>query len=389
MTPAIVLSADTMGLAVIRSLGTRGVPITAVYYHARDIAYVSKYVTNSVCGPHPGRNEKEFIELLLSLVGSQRGGLLIPTDDATVIAVSRNKDLLEQHYTVACADWGIARQFIDKKYTYELASSVGVATPRTMAPESEADLKDWSNRVGFPIIVKPRESHRYAERFSRKCTRAGNFDQLIAAYDEATGANIEVVVQELIPGDDAHNVNYNSYHVGGEPLAEFTSKKLRLSPPMFGLPRVVVSEHIPEVLEPARKFLRALGYYGYCCTEFKRDPRDGVYKLMEVNGRHNRSGLLAIRCGIDFPWLEYEFLTKGIVPNQQGSVEGVYWIDELRDAFDWIRYRDSEKNSLGEYLRPYLGKHIFTSLDFTDPKPFFKRFLNSLRARAPELGGKP
>ena len=53
---------------------------------------------------------------------------------------------------------------------------------------------------------------------------------------------------------------------------------------------MVLSEHVPEVIEPGRKILQAMGFYGYACTEFKRDPRDGSHKLMEVNGRHNLSG---------------------------------------------------------------------------------------------------
>ena len=29
----------------------------------------------------------------------------------------------------------------------------------------------------------------------------------------------------------------------------------------------------------------------------KRDARDGRYKLLEINARHNMSSLLAVRCG--------------------------------------------------------------------------------------------
>lgn len=378
MTTAIVLSLDTMGLAVVRSLGVHGVPITAVYYNARDMGYVSKYVTESVFAPHPERQEQQFIDLLIALVSKHANSLLIPTDDATLIAVSRHKLVLEQHCVVACADWKITRQIIDKKSTYLLAHSVGVATPQTWLSGSEDDMRHWSREVGYPIVVKPRQSHLYAEHFGKKCAQAADFDELLVAYEQATNAGIDVILQEFIPGRDAQNINYNSYHRDGEPLVEFTAKKVRLSPPFFGLPRVVVSAVVPDVIEPARQFLRALGFSGYCCAEFKRDPRDGICKLMEVNGRHNRSGLLAMRCGIDFPWLEYQFLLHKVIPGSCTFVEGIYWIDEFRDAFDWIRYRSQEKHSPGEYLRPYRQNHVFSSFDLSDTKPFFKRLLNGL-----------
>lgn len=379
MTPAIVLSADTAGLAVIRSLGAHGVPVIAVYYQPRDMGYVSRYVTKSVLAPHPLHNEHEFLELLIALAKEQDGGVIIPTDDCTLVAVSHHKSMLEQYCTVACTEWPVTRQYIDKSCTSALANSVGVAMPKTTMVGSDTDLKEWSQRVGFPIIVKPCQSHLYAERFKKKCTRAENFNELLEACGEAKNAQIDVMLQEYIPGDDTHNVNYNSYHMAGEPLVEFTSNKRRLSPPFFGLPRVVVSEKVPEVLEPARKFLRALNFNGYCCTEFKRDPRDDVYKMMEVNGRHNRSAALAVRCGIDFPWIEYEFFTKGTVPTQKEFEEGVYWVDEFRDGADWIRYRGKQKYKLREYLQPYWQPHIFTTLDFKDIKPFFRRLRNALR----------
>ena len=42
-----------MGLAVIRSLGIKGVPIIVVYYQKEDMGYVSKYVKEANFAPHP------------------------------------------------------------------------------------------------------------------------------------------------------------------------------------------------------------------------------------------------------------------------------------------------------------------------------------------------
>jgi len=63
---------------------------------------------------------------------------------------------------------------------------------------------------------------------------------------------------------------------------------------------VIVSQKIPEIIEPGRKLLAALNYEGFSCVEFKKDQRDQVYKLMEINARPNLSGALAVRAGINF-----------------------------------------------------------------------------------------
>src|SRR5207249_9127600 len=116
------------------------------------------------------------------------------------------------------------------------------------------------------------------------------------------------------------------YVVDGAPVVEFTSRKVRLAPPDFGFPTAVVSAPVPEVVGPGRRIVAAMGIEGFANVEFKRDARDGSYKLMEVNGRPNMSGALAVRCGIDFPLIAYRHLVHGVVPTAQRWERGVYWV---------------------------------------------------------------
>jgi predicted ATP-grasp superfamily ATP-dependent carboligase len=372
MIPAVVLSTHTVGRAVIRALGMMNVPVIAVYYEKNDMGHVSKYVKDKLLAPHPEKHEEQFISLLIDCADRIGRGLLLPADDATLSVVSKNKDLLDQYFIVACPEWEIVEKFIDKKHTYALAEEIGVPAPRTLLPESAAEVERYGEAVQFPCLVKPCRSHRYFELFKKKAVRVENVDQMLVAYNQATEAGVEVMLQELIPGGDTQGVNYNSYSWDGKPLVEFTAQKVRLSPPHFGVPRVVISKDIPEIIKPARKFLKAMGFYGYSCTEFKKDERDGIYKLMEVNGRHNRSELLSVRCGINFPWLEYRHLTEGELPSASAYRHGVYWIDEFRDIFQSARSFKKERYSLIQYLRPYLSRHVFATFDLKDPKPFIK-----------------
>jgi predicted ATP-grasp superfamily ATP-dependent carboligase len=371
--PAIVLSTDVMGLGVIRALGPMGIPIVAVYYNAGDIGYLSKYVSEKLRASHPERGEEEFVDLLLQSASRFGGGLLIPASDETLTTVSKHKDRLEQCYVVACTDRKTTERFIDKELTYALADRIGVPAPKTTIPKSMEDLERYGRSVRYPCLVKPRQGHRYFELFKEKMVLVDSVDQMAAAYQRAADAGLEVMLQEFIPGDDSEVANYNSYFWDGEPLAEFTAQQIRKAPPELGSPRVVVSKDIPEVIEPGRRILRGMGFYGYSCTEFKRDPRDGVYKLMEVNGRHNRSTLLAVRCGLNFPWIQYKHLVRGELPRQSTYRTGVYWIMLDRDLGYSARYRRKERYRLMEYVRPYLRPHVFDILDLKDARPFMKR----------------
>jgi D-aspartate ligase len=380
MVPAIVIGGHVMGLAVIRALGKMGVPVVVVVYNKNEeMGYVSKYVVEKILAPHPEKSENEFIDVLVKLAARLNGGLLIPTSDETLGAISRHKTLLENHYLVACTEWNITEQFIDKKYTYALAEEIGVPAPKTTIPHSIEDVERYSETVQFPCLVKPCKSHTFFDRYKRKMTKVENLKQMVAAYQEAAGSDLEMMLQELIPGDDTQGVNYNSYFWDGEPLVEFTAEKVRNAPPELGSPRVAISKHIPEVLEPGRKILKALGFYGFSCTEFKKDTRDGIYKLMEVNGRHNRSGLLAVQCGINFPWIQYRHLAYGELPSAKDYRTGVYWIDIFRDIGYSLKCFRSEGLSLSQYIQPYRSPHIFAIWDKQDPKPFLQRGINLIK----------
>jgi hypothetical protein len=55
----------------------------------------------------------------------------------------------------------------------------------------------------------------------------------------------------------------------------------------------------PQLLEHAERILEALKWHGVAMVEFKRDTRDGVPKLLEINGRFWGSLQLAVDSGVD------------------------------------------------------------------------------------------
>jgi predicted ATP-grasp superfamily ATP-dependent carboligase len=121
------------------------------------------------------------------------------------------------------------------------------------------------------------------------------------------------------------------------------------------------------------ELLRRANYSGYFSNEFKLDPRDGQLKLIENNCRMPRSGMLAIACGVNFPWLIYEDL----VLNQQSDVTeyktGTYWIDFWTDISNSLFRRNEEEIRLRDYIGPYFSRNkVFADLNFHDLKPFME-----------------
>ncbi len=370
--PAYVLGGHEAGVAVVRSLGRRGVRVIAVVISPAEQASASRYASASVIAPDPDRHERGFVALLAGLADELGGGVLIPTTDESVGAVASNTQELGRRHLLACPPIGVARRFLDKQLTYDLAAELDVPAPRSITPETEDALARLVPELAFPCLVKPRESFRYRRAFGVKMKAVHDAAELRAAWREAREAEIETMVQELIPGPESGGVNYNALFVDGEPVAELTARKLRLSPRDFGYPTAVVSASVPEVLQPAREILRGLGLNGFANVEFKRDSRDGRYKLMEVNGRPNMSGWLSVRCGIDFPYLTYSHLVDAALPPLAAPSRGICWVNELSDPLSVaLRWRRGDI-SAREGLAPYVSRHVFATFALRDPRPFLK-----------------
>jgi predicted ATP-grasp superfamily ATP-dependent carboligase len=392
MKPVIVIFTHTVGLAVIRALGERGVPIICLYYRDSEMGHVSRYVQKKIQVPSPVHAEEQFLRALIELAPAYRHSLLIPTDDYTVVSLSKNKSILEDHFVVAAERWDLVSTIIRKYDIYARAVESGVPCPKTFLPDSLQSMADCCEDIAYPCLMKPLEGHKFFDSFREKVFKVQSSQDLYTKFRSLEKAGLQAMIQEIIPGQDSQNVNYNSYFINGQPVAEFTARKVRIEPPFFGSPRVLVSEYIPEVIEPGRRLLQRIGFNGFSCMEFKQDERDKQYKLMEINCRSNLTGLLAVRCGINFPWIMYRHLVYGEVKTGFRFREGVYWIDLLHDVKRCLGRNSQERYRLSECLRPYLHKHIFAVFSLKDPLPFCKRLSYVLkscqRSAMNQLSGK-
>jgi biotin carboxylase len=105
----------------------------------------------------------------------------------------------------------------------------------------------------------------------------------------------------------------------GEALGVFCGRKLLQDPSAIGTARVAEARWVDEVVEQGLALLRGLGFHGASQVEFKRDPRDGEYKLMEVNPRLWRWHSLAAACGVNLAYIAYCDVAGEPLPRAQMS----------------------------------------------------------------------
>jgi predicted ATP-grasp superfamily ATP-dependent carboligase len=86
----------------------------------------------------------------------------------------------------------------------------------------------------------------------------------------------------------------------------------------------------PEIEELSERFLRAIDYYGLVEVEFKQDPRDGLFKLLDVNARTWGFHSIGIPAGVDFPYLLFAD-QLGYPLDRRRAKAGVGWLRGITD----------------------------------------------------------
>ena len=381
MDKVIVIGCHIGGLAAIRALSGRGLDLIAMTHKKTDVGEVSKYVSERVHTPHPEKEEKKFIDVLVNNADRWKGALLLATEDDMAVAIAKNKDLLANFYKVAGPDWDILHRFIDKQETYVLAEACDIPYPKTFTPNTLEEISEIGENVGYPCILKPMTSHRFVSTFGTKNFEVGDATELSEKFRLCLDAGQRVMVQEVIPGPDTNLYRLQAYvNSQGRIGSKFFNSKVRQNPPQFGVIRVGMSTEKNQVVEElSERIVKHTSYRGIFSIEFKKDPRDNLLKLIEVNARLTRSSWMAVASGINFPWIVY----LDLVRNEQIEVDeytrSLYWIEILPDFYHSIFSHYKEDFTVGEYLKPYLAKHkAFAVFSWSDLRPFFKQVLTQL-----------
>ena len=347
---ALVLGGDFSGLGIIRSLGRRGIPV-CVIDDEYSIGRFSRYTTHAVSAPNI-RDERETIDVLIATARrlDLKGWVLFPTRDEHVAAIGRHRAELTEWYRVPTPEMECVKWAWNKWNTYTLAERLGIPIPRTWCPKTVEELDAID--AAFPLGVKPAVKEDFFYATKAKAWRANNREELRTLFQRASShaAGNEILIQDIIPGDGKRQYSSCVFFKNGEAIASMEARRLRQHPPEFGRAATFVETlNSPELLEPTRRFLSAINYYGLAEVEYKLDPRDGQYKLLDVNARTWGFHCLGPAAGVDFSYLLYADQIGEIVQASRGC-PGVGWIRMVTDIPTSIREIFAGRLTAGKYL---------------------------------------
>jgi predicted ATP-grasp superfamily ATP-dependent carboligase len=339
----------------------------------------------------PGVEEsaQRWIEVL-EFVGSRldRPGVLFPTSDVHNLLVSHHRSALEPYFQFVLPEHGTLEQIVDKRSQYGIARAAGIPIPKSHFPESIDEVKLLSDGIAYPCILKPYRSHDARKRLGQKLIVVASASELISRYAQIDTGELPLMVQEIVPGGDSALFGYLAlWDQDGQELAWITKRKLRQFPAQYGDGSLQVTVEAPAVVDLSRRLLRKLDYRGFVGVEFKLDPRDDSYRLMEINARAVSGNQLAISAGVDFAWIAYQYLTGSkLDAGTEGPFQsGVKYVNEEWDVQAYLALRKADAMSLGEWLGSLRGVEARALGAWDDPIPLVVGFLRLLRQLAAGL----
>src|SRR5262245_20787447 len=276
---AVVIGSDVRALAVVRSLGRRGIPTVLVDGLPRS-AWFSRYVQARFRW-EGATHGAPFLDFLVELAADRGVGgwpLCAPSECAVGMTASEQRALAEG-YRLTVPAWESVRQATNRRLTYDAGARAGVPLPRTCFPAGPDDLPALD--VPFPVVVKPASPGSLQPAAGPRVFPARGPGQLAAAYGLAAelAGRDGVVVQELIAGAERYSVA--AFCRQGETLAAMTARRSRRYPVDLGLDSCFVEAvEVPELLALAEALIEQMGLSGMAEIEFERDPGDGRYKLL-------------------------------------------------------------------------------------------------------------
>ena len=381
--PAIVIGGGVNGLGVTRNLGRNGVDVYCLV-DERDEGVYSRYCKEYFVLPGVGL---DFQQLKIFLTKFERRldgkAVLFPTSDISVLNVCSLIGEMD-NFLASISSKEVLETLVQKRKFYNSLLTKGVPHPVTFFPDTSEKLKSINEKVKFPVFVKPSMSQIFSRKFGKKGFVANSKVELIHYLRLMKKLKIDVMLQEIIPGLATNHYFIDGYlDKNSKPMGLFARRRLRMWPLSFGNSTVCASVPISEVKELKEtivKYLSSIGFRGIFSAEFKKDPRDSLGKLLEVNARSWWYNSFPSTCGINLIFMAYlEAIGKNVesVENYELDKNLIYFTEDLKCALALFLQRNL---SFREWFSPMIGKKDWAIFSRDDLKPFVMNVLGVARA---------
>lgn len=394
--PIVALrSNDYCFLGALRGLaaaGTEAIPVVfdwpgaKPWYSERSRHFGAARV---IANPHTHGAQAlaELAELGAKLADAYSGRrMVIPSSDTNIMFLLDHWRELEPYYrVVGDREFDASRiEVVRKDDCAELLEAGGVPVPVTRRCRLPGDVDRAVAEVPMPCVYKPAVKDYgqtfYARHGKRKAVACDDRDELARRLREELDAGFELVVQERIPLESALEEIPIFVYADREHRVRMASTaiKEKIQPPPFGTATVMRLGWQSELLPIARRVVEAVRWRGLLMIELIRDPRDRVWKVIELNPRPWLAIDFFRRCGLDYVKMLADDvagrLPDGddvVTPDPRVLARDPVHLQLGAILDDWAvdHGRPPSAADVGRWVRSIAGAKSFSLLDPDDPAP--------------------
>ena len=371
--PALVIG----GIGIVRNLGEEGIPVyTGSDIRENHILY-SRYSKKTVF--FSDMQGRKFVDELIALAKAEgRKLMFFSDDDRAILTFSQHQEELRPYYYFTFPSAEMVDSILDKRKFATLAGNLDLPVPWSLAPKSMAELETLLPRITYPCIIKPAHKEDWwSPKFAgligayRKAIECRSREELLEYFPKVLQVGPNVLLQELVEGDDSQLYSINMYYDRDSNLkGYYSAHKHRTYPIHAGQGCCVETVKDEEILRVSMETARKLRMVGLCNMQYKRD-KHGRLKIMELHIRNSVWSYLGKASGMNLYYYAYLDQQGFPWPYPNDYRTGVKFIDLKRDVKALLAYRKTGEWTLMRGLRSWKGKVVFHILNFRDPLPFF------------------
>lgn len=390
-TPVLILNCKLGALGIMRSLGSLGVTLYGVDDDRNAPAFSSRYCRRKYVKALDEQRPQEYLDYVMH-IGKKLGRktVLIPTSDELSVFVADHAGVLSEYFLFPRNDPRLVKDLMSKEGMYGLATRHGVPTASTMFPRTPGDVHEYVKGAVFPVMLKGILGNRLQARSGTKMLIVHTKEELVEGYKKLEDPEQpNLMIQEYIPGGDDQIYIFNGYfNERSECIAGFTGHKIRQYPVHVGCASLGICTWNQEVADLTTAFMKTVGYKGILDIGYRRDPRDGRYKVLDINPRVGQAfRLFLAEDGMDVVRTLYKDLAGERV-NSMISREGRKWVIEDFDIVSSLHYHWEGTLGFREWLRSFKGVEEGAWFNWKDPVPFFIMVARLLKKSAIWAGKK-
>jgi len=370
------------GVNLVRTLGLAGIPVVVASADPSEPAFASRYCRATAV--LPPLDQPKAVNRLIALGewlrewAGRRVPLMCGSDDGLKL-VYANRARLARHFLLLLNDAATAESLLDKARFQALAEKCGLPVPHEYRWDGTGDLALAS--AAREVLVKPKtkvdwHDSQLHERLFADGSKARVFANGAQAMAEPAVALFreQLQFQEYIPGDDRALWSFHGFADDkGAVLASFVGRKMRTDPPLTGESAFIELAEEPSLEALGREIAAKLPLRGPFKMDFKRDPRDGRWLLLEVNARYNLWHYLGAWNGVNLMRVAYDYLVHQRRPEPMRARTALRWISLEADFRSYRVLRSRGELSTARWLASIvLSRKVCNVFALRDPGPWLR-----------------